>query len=607
MIPSVRMAYDKIMKRHITSIFTALALLCGAASAQDVTVIRQSGAYLYSEATDADAGAADSAALVSMAGKIARLTDLPYSSTVKKNLVLTYMDDIQRECGVFSMTGKDATSVARYISKNDLDRIFENRRNKVKEMVSIAETADRKNQTDVALRYYFWAETLMRSLPSPDVTAIAGVKAKREGILKGLKVGFDRQNIYNKDIVELTFTCNGKPVKNIDYKFFDGKKWSGVLSAKDGKGFVEVRPDSRIDQYRIKYEITPAHLQHLFREVSNVEKALESDAKDSQPSTIQKRNGTPAAERESSERKIDFSEVKRKVLDVVAKEEFQSEPDSARGGITPVLFTSGYDEAIAKVCESIASGEYDSVRGLFTTEGYETFNRLIRYGNARVLNHGELDFYSLDGEVFGRSVPMAFSFKGNNRQFVENIVFTFNDGGKISDLAFSLDKETVQGIVSQNGWTEEARIILINFLESYKTAYALKRLDYISSIFDDDALIITGRVLRNIKGPNEYNNNRYVTLTRQNKANYIKNLSRVFASQEYINIQFSDCEVMKLGKGEQLFGIKIRQEYFSATYSDSGYLFILVDLRDCKRPVIHVRTWQDEPDKNFGVIGPYNF
>ena len=42
-------------------------------------------------------------------------------------------------------------------------------------------------------------------------------------------------------------------------------------------------------------------------------------------------------------------------------------------------------------------------------------------------------------------------------------------------------------------------MILISFLENYKTAYALKRLDYISSIFDDDALIITGRVLKNVK------------------------------------------------------------------------------------------------------------
>ena len=594
------------MKKVIIIIVTLLScwnLTC----AQSPGSIRKGNSYIYAEGVADDADAADSVALDGIAEKLSMTVKLPAQSPeTKKALMLTYLDDIKRECGMISTTGK-ATTVTRYIQRRDVERIFDGRRRKVKEMLQIASTADRKCQMDVALRYYCWAETLMRSLPSPDVTAIAQAKSRRETILKGLNVEFDRQDIYDKGIVELTFTFDGKPVKNIDYKFFDGKTWSKVLSAKDGKGFVEVKPGSKIDQYRIKYEITPAHLQHLFREVSMVEKALASGTKDNGGETQAEAGpaGTTETAHESSARKIDFTAVKRKVLDVVAREEFQREPDSTRSGLTPVVFSSEYEDVVSKVCKGITGGA--DVSEYFTPDGYEIFTRLIRYGNARVLNFGELNFYGLGDEVYARSVPMVFSFKGNKRQFVENVVFTFNGDRKICNLSFSLGKETVQSIVGQTGWSEEARIILISFLENYKTAYALKRLDYISSIFDDDALIITGRVLRNVKGPNEYSNNRYVTLTRQNKANYIKNLSRVFASQEYINLQFSDCEVMKLGKGEQLFGIKIRQEYFSTTYSDSGYLFILVDLRDYLKPVIHVRTWQDEPDKDFGVIGPYNF
>ena len=584
-----------------------IVLFCTPVFAQNAASIRKDNSYIYAEGTEATTSAADSVALDALTSKLAQGVDLPYSLEIRKRLMATYSGDIKRECGMVATNGRGKASVMRYIQRNDVDRIFDGRRSKVKEMLSIASTADRKCQMDVALRYYSWAETLMRSLPSPDVASIAEAKSRREAILKGLNVEFDRQDIYDKGIAELTFTYNGIPVKNIDYKFFDGRIWSKVLSAKDGKGFVEVRPDSKIDQYRIKYEITPAHLQHLFREVSLVEKALDSGTEKADGKTGSGQTGTAKTASESSARKIDFSAVKKKVLDVVARNEFQSEPDSARGGITPVMFTTAYEETVMRVLTGVTEGTDDSIKDCFTEEGFEIFNRLIRYGNARVLNFGELSFYQLGDEVFCRSVPMVFSFRGNRRQFVENIVFTFNGGGKICNLSFSLDKETVQGIVNQGGWSEEARIILISFLENYKTAYALKRLDYISSIFDDDALIITGRVLRNVKGPNEFSNNRYVTLTRQNKANYIKNLGRVFDSQEYINLQFSDCEVMKLGKGEQLFGIKIRQEYFSTTYSDTGYLFILVDLRDYQRPVIHVRTWQEAPDKDFGVIGPYNF
>ena len=147
----------------------------------------------------------------------------------------------------------------------------------------------------------------------------------------------------------------------------------------------------------------------------------------------------------------------------------------------------------------------------------------------------------------------------------------------------------------------------MTFLENYKTAYALKRTDYIRSIFDEDALIITGRILKNAGKANEYRAGKYVSLTRQSKAEYIQRLEKVFASQEFINVQFTDCKVLILGKIQSLYGIQIRQEYYSSTYSDSGYLFILVDLQDSTKPVIHVRTWQEAPDKDFGVIGPYNF
>lgn len=606
----------ELMNKRIFTILTSLTILCAAASSQSFSDIRKDASYIFAEGTGAAVTAADSAALGGIVFKLSQEADFPYPSVTKTKLMYSYLDDIRRECGMISASGPQTATVMRYIKRDDVGMIYARRRDKVKEMVSIAKTAEMKCQMDVALRYYSWAETLMRSLPRPDVTAIAEVKSRREDILKNLNVTFDRQSVYDKGVVEISFTCHGKPVRNIDYRFFDGEGWSGVLSAKDGKGFVEVRPDSKIELYRIKYEITPAHLHHLFREVAGVEKAFDTDsgegvaATESPKPTATEARGKEVPAKvasESSARKIDFAAVKKKVLEVATRDEFQTEPDSSRGGVRPIVMTADYEEIVSRVCRSVSQGTYDSVRECFTEEGYDTFSRLIRYGNAKVLNYDGLNFYGLGDEVFCGSVPMVFSFNGNKRRFVESVVFTFDSAKKICDLTFSLDKETVRGIISQDSWTEEARIILINFLESYKTAYALKRLDYISSIFDDDALIITGRVLRNVKGPNEFSNNRYVTFTRQSKANYIKNLQRVFASQEYINLQFADCEVTKLGKGEQLFGIKIRQEYFSATYSDTGYLFILVDLRDYQRPVIHVRTWQDEPDKEFGVIGPYNF
>ena len=221
------------MKKLLITIL--ITLICIPMLAQSAASIRKDNSYIYAEATAATSTAADSVALDALVGKLAQTVDLPYSSEIRKSLINTYLEDIKRECVMISSNGRGKASVMRYIQRNDVERIFEGRRSKVKEMLSIASTADRKCQMDVALRYYSWAETLMRSLPSTDVVAIAEAKSRRETILKGLNVELDRQDIYDKGIVELTFTFKGKPVKNIDYKFFDGKTWSKVLSAKDGK------------------------------------------------------------------------------------------------------------------------------------------------------------------------------------------------------------------------------------------------------------------------------------------------------------------------------------------------------------------------------------
>ena len=202
---------------------------------------------------------------------------------------------------------------------------------------------------------------------------------------------------------------------------------------------------------------------------------------------------------------------------------------------------------------------------------------------------------------------MSFSFANNNRKFVENVVFVFDDQQKVSNITFGLDQQSTSDILSKKAWDDKSKMQLISFLENYKTAYALKRLDYINDIFSDDALIITGRVVKRTVENEVMRNNQYVEFTRHNKQDYIKRLSRIFSSNEYINLKFANTDLAKMGKGGELYGIQIRQDYFSTHYGDTGYLFLMVDLNNPDKPIIHVRTWQPEPDPNFGVIGAGDF
>lgn len=60
----------------------------------------------------------------------------------------------------------------------------------------------------------------------------------------------------------------------------------------------------------------------------------------------------------------------------------------------------------------------------------------------------------------------------------------------------------------------------------------------------------------------------------------------------------------KMNGGGELYAIQIAQDYYSSSYGDKGYLFLMVDINDPENPIIKVRTWQPDKDPNFGLYGP---
>lgn len=182
------------------------------------------------------------------------------------------------------------------------------------------------------------------------------------------------------------------------------------------------------------------------------------------------------------------------------------------------------------------------------------------------------------------------------------MVFTFNSDKKISNVAFGLGKVAESDILNRYapGWKDETRELIMEFLENYKTAYCLKRLDYIRDIFADDAVIIVGNIVkRNLaKVPEDraisLEGQDIIKYNRYDKEAYLANLARTFKLNEFINLRFTNNDVQWLEKYEdaEIYGIQIGQEYTSSRYADKGYLFLLVDMTDHNAPQIKVRTWQ---------------
>ena len=76
------------------------------------------------------------------------------------------------------------------------------------------------------------------------------------------------------------------------------------------------------------------------------------------------------------------------------------------------------------------------------------------------------------------------------------------------------------------------------------------------------------------------------------KGEYVERLKQLFFKNEWIDVGYNDIDIIKHPKYPAIYGVSLTQYYSSETYPDEGFLFLLIDFEDPKKPLIHVRTWQ---------------
>ncbi len=494
--------------------------------------------------------------------------------------------------------------VMRYIKVAEIQRIFEGRKNKILDFASEAVKAESRAQVADALRYYYWALVLIQSYPDGNYLTMKDEDGKElllsTWIPRQMNDIFANINIKMMGVrldgdlktVDIGVYYKGKPARNYDYTYFDGRDWSNIFSAKDGTGIIELPSLASAENLQLKTEYAFEGEANIDNELAEVMEAVEPIAMRNCNLRLEGKEPKPGEE---------------PLPLMAAKTEQATETNNGMHFLSSDA-QAPYESVMKQVEKAIRTRNFAGMDSLCTPAGYEMFNSLIKYGQARIIKEPDFQYLECNGEITCRSLPMSFKFKTNNRTFVEDVVFTLNKDGKIDALSFALNKPAVDDIMNHTSWNDTVRNVLINFLESYKTAYALKRYDYINSIFSDDALIITGSVLKHTAAKEgQPMSAQAVKYTRQTKSEYMKKLKHIFRSSEYINLRFADNQVRKSGVGGEIYGIQIKQDYFSSSYGDTGYLFLMVDLNKPKEPVIHVRTWQPEKDPNFGLIDLSHF
>ena len=577
-------------------------------TAQGVDGIKRNSSYLYGEGGGVTLQAAKEAALADLIQKISVTVHSDFTSKERElnqdgnvtsdaeyqSIIRSYSTATLTNVKTIVLKPEPDASVFLYIAKSEIDRIFESRVAKAKEFVGNADEALKNGQIDDALRYYYWSYCLVKSLRYPNEAKIfvdgqersllAWLPTRIDDVMGKVKVQSRRtaDNTY-----EITATYDGRPVRSMDYTYFDGVDNSPVYSILDGKGLVELRPGMAMDAVQLK-------LEYEFRGLSRNDSEVEAVVGAMKPAVYRRAYHRVALDSAASPAESTSTDVNGSMQSPLA---------------LPDMGTLG--TAVMKpVMQALRSGSIEQCRQKFTAEGWEEFSKLMGYGKVTLMDDIHLDYFA-DGDcVVCRGLPVSCRFN-RGRVFNEKLSFYIDSNSKqITHVAMGLGREAMNDVVLGHlDWSEKSRTRIVGFLEDYRTAYATKNLEYLDKVFDDNAVIVLGKRLQVAPQLNKegYMNNHRVQFTQLTKREFLRNLRRQFQSKDYINLHFSQNRIYQLQKGVERYGIEIKQDYYSSNYGDTGYLTLIFDLTNPDQPVIHVRTWQEQPDPNFGVVSPADF
>lgn len=187
-------------------------------------------------------------------------------------------------------------------------------------------------------------------------------------------------------------------------------------------------------------------------------------------------------------------------------------------------------------------------------------------------------------------LPINDTYGGPMRK---ELCIDFNSAGKIIDFNFTMDKTNYVNIMKEGLRLkdEDRRMMIIGWCQQFEKAYCDKNIRFIEDVFSDDALIITGKlVTQRVK--NDVMPQNGVIFEQKGKKEYIAGLKRVFANNQRLKVKFDDYRVVRHPAKPDYYGVTLKQDWHSDSYSDQGSVFLLWDFTDEDHPKIHVRTWE---------------
>ena len=601
----------KLFKRALT--LTILAIFTMYSHAQSIDEIKKNSNYIWGEGNGTTMSDAEGEALRQMSVQISvsvynsSYDEESNDNSVQKAVLQSVSSAKFTNVQMRVLEEEPNAKVFCFMPRSEVKKMFEKRANHIANMVDAGKTAESRMMIDEALRNYYWALVLAKTTPEPveiefndkkgEATSLLPIKIK--SVLAMINASVDE--IQDGKNLILGFTYNGKPVSSLNFKYNDGQSIVGPIVARDGIGeasMASIPADGKLHltyELRFRNEVDPTDSDIAGAFNAGILPNINSSVAIAIKNNSKKKAAAPA---------------------LASAEMLAAQPTNDKRSIAMQNAdnTDDLQQAVLAVEAAISSNNPKSAFNYFTPEGYTLFaNLMAKNGKVTLVGKAQShNFIIADGYIIGRATNIKRQFR-NGKAFMEKLVYRFNpESRKIESVAFALTQRAENDIMNAAAsWPEVSRWAILNFMEDYQTAFALKRTDYINSIFSDDALIITGTILKKLNNAErafdrskslDLGGPKDIAYSQLSKTEYIDRLRKIFNTREYVHLQFEDNvtrmidlpAINGINKGAA-FGIEIKQRYESTGYSDDGYLTMVFDTRG-KLPIIHVRLWQ--PDKN---------
>lgn len=203
-----------------------------------------------------------------------------------------------------------------------------------------------------------------------------------------------------------------------------------------------------------------------------------------------------------------------------------------------------------------------------------------------------------------RNIPLVLTPLAGEKidEDYQEAVINFDKKGTIVSFFFTIGMNMYAKVMQNKSEISDIRrrMQILDYVEHFRTAYNMKDMPFLQQVFSDDALIITGRVVK-VEKSDLFPQGNKVLYKKQNKQQYLTNLGNAFKAAKYIKVNFDDIKVVAHPTKANVYGVTLHQEWNTNRYSDEGIVFMIWDFTNEDQPKIHVRTWQpDWIDKDKG-------